>query len=178
VQSFHWYGEDNKEAVMKIVVSVVLMFSLYSAQLVSVAAASESDDSGIGALLVQSVNSFKNGGAVADDLVIILATKLQEDSFGQFSMRGPIWEILSTKLTNVQNGHVVFGDNRKLPAAIVMIEIKTVNRSAGRYGTICIKHAAIRDYEFRVLRRTRYELCAENKEIFSSWIKSVGFQPE
>ena len=86
-------------------------------------------------------------------------------------MRSAVKEI---NISNIENGKVEW-KGRTLPAAIVTVEISTVNRAAGSYGTECMIHAAIKDEEFSVIRDYFYDYCKESEGKVSEWKKRNKF---
>lgn len=129
------------------------------------------DSSGIGRLLVQEVEAYPSDKL--DDLTFLLMANLAKDEFGNFTATDPVNKIQSVEIIDIQNGSTKIGA-RLLPSAIVTINIKTINRGSGSYGNLCIRHAAVMDAEFRMLRDPIYALCEGSNAEFASWSKTHG----
>lgn len=130
----------------------------------------------LGDEMTKNIMRFANNEVqVNDNLAIILTVGLSAKAYGLPS-NGPASEIKSVDVKNIESGFVELRQH-KLPAAIITYEVKTINRSEGKYGSICLIHASIIDDEFSVYRDSIYESCEdpEGMERVEGWKKNHPF---
>ena len=85
-----------------------------------------------------------------------------------------LWD--SFVMQSFVEGNGAFKD-RRLGAAIVEVSGRTVNRSEGEYGTLCVEFAALEDREFGMWREILVQECGEDGERLKKWMERVDFKP-
>jgi len=137
-------------------------------------ATSDPDPTGLGRNTVGEIYVYLNGGNIEGLHAIILTGALAGEVGNDFTPAALRAAVKNVQLAKVENGQAIW-KGRDLPAAIVTVTIDTVNRSAGTYGEVCIRHAAINDDEFNMYRNDIYTYCEEGGPKLAEWKKLVGY---
>jgi hypothetical protein len=138
------------------------------------AATSDPDPTGLGQSTLGEIYSYLNGGNIPPVHAIILTGGLASEVGNDFTPAALRNAVKNVQLAKVENGQAIW-KGRDLPAAIATVTINTVNRSAGTYGEFCIRHAAINDDEFKMLRNDLYTYCEEGDTKLAEWRKLVSY---
>lgn len=133
-----------------------------------------SDPSGLGHRFVSEIEGFLQNRETDSILGLLLSAVLAEAANNEFTIEAMRRAVKEINISNIENGKVEW-KGRLLPSAIITVEISTVNRAAGLYGTECIIHAAIKDEEFGVIRDYFYDSCKESEGKISEWKKRNKF---
>src|ERR1700748_1253540 len=131
------------------------------------------DPSGIGQLFFgEVIAAGMNAHMKNDDQVVLLVTGALADAAGSdTSPEGILGAYKDAKIVSVENGMGTW-QGRELPAALVRVQVNTVDRADGKYGKFCIEFAALKDKEFDYLRSPIYGYCDYHAKDLASQIQT------
>ena len=131
------------------------------------------DPYGIAAALEEEIRAFARGQSVTFELGIVLSTKFGIEKLAtRQSSRS--YDIGGVSLKSAEYGTAEF-KGRRLPAGIVRVEVRTIDRVGGEYSSFCILHAIVIDNEFGVRRAPFYKNCEDAATELSAWTNETGF---
>jgi hypothetical protein len=138
------------------------------------------DPSGLASLFFGQVIAIGFGSNIAVDnyLKLLVTGVLADEIEGDITQEGIRDAYKEATLLSIENGDAIW-EGRTLPAALITIDISTINRAAGKYNHICMKLGGIRDNEFNYLRNLIYIFCDKDKAAekdIGVWKKQTGFK--
>lgn len=139
------------------------------------------DPSGLAHLFFGQVVAIGYGAdlAVDNNLKLLLTGALADEIEGDVTPETVLGAFNKATLLSIENGDAVW-EGRRLPAALVTVDISTVDRAAGKYNHICMKLGGIRDYEFNYIRSPKYIFCDKDKPTLDKdlkdWKKQTNFK--
>jgi hypothetical protein len=110
-------------------------------------------------------------GRLPDDLAFLFFSR---------TMAAGSEPVFDTFKTTASESGTAMHEGRKLPAAVVVVEMDLVNRSEGKYGRLCFVHAAIYDKEFGMWRGIRSIACdsEDAAEKLAEWRRLSSFESQ
>jgi hypothetical protein len=133
-----------------------------------------SDPSGLGHRFVAEIEGFLSNRETDGILAVLLVGALADAANYATSINAYKDIVKEVKIIDIQNGQVAW-EGRELSAAVVTVEISIINRIAGKYSTVCMKNASIKDDEFGVIRDYFHAYCEDSDSKVSQWKKRNKF---
>ena len=138
----------------------------------------DTDPSGMAGLFLGQIIAVGRGIDIAVDqkLALLVTGALADATGGEISRESLRSVFKDAYIESIENGSSTL-EGRTLPASIVTVQIKTVDRAAGRYGHICMSFAAQKDTEFNYLRSALYSFCDEKEHAqrVDGWKRETKF---